>query len=248
MVHIAIVDDEEIFAKKLRQDILHLFADRQILCQASIYTDPTKFILAHQNKPFDLIYLDIDMSKKSGIETASEIRKNKTDTHLIFVSSYSHFVFDTFQYAPYRFIRKEKLETELFESVKSYCEEVYSKKQFLSFHFENNQVKNEDITKILYFFSLRHDVFICYSKEHQERLANRMYTMEQLENMLKPYGFIRIHKTYLVNCRYIYQIYSNSVSLVLSEGGDDIELPLSGRRLAEVKAQYQLFTRGSDAL
>lgn len=116
MIRIAVVDDDKIFAKQMQTELKSLFENKNIISNVLFYIDPEKFLHEYNNNPFDLIYLDIDMPKMNGIKLASMIRKNKTDTHIIFVSSYSHFVFNTFQYAPYRFIRKEKLLQELSES------------------------------------------------------------------------------------------------------------------------------------
>lgn len=246
MIRIAVVDDDEIFAEKLHIELKSLFQGKNIICNVSYYVDSEFFFEEHSSNPFDLIYLDIDMPKITGIKLASMIRKNKTlSVHLIFVSSYSHFVFDTFQYMPYRFIRKEKLSQELKESVNAYCEEVYAEKQIVELQFENNIIDTEDVTRIVYIYSLRHDIFLRCINE-SKRLANRTYTMEYLEELMKQYGFIRIHKTYLVNYKYIYQIRDNAV--ILKHESKSETLPLSARRYSLVKEQFKLLTRGGDAL
>ena len=96
MIRIAVVDDNEIYAYDLRKDIEKLFCEKDILCEVLSYTDPEKFITDHYENSFDLIYLDIDMPKINGIELAAMVRKSKTETYLVFVSSYSNFVFKYF--------------------------------------------------------------------------------------------------------------------------------------------------------
>lgn len=217
-------------------------------CEIRIYNDPIQFLSVQSDITFDLIYMDIDMPQKNGMELAGELRKKKSDAYLVFVSSYSDFVFETFQFAPHRFIRKEKLSEELPESIHSYCTDVYQKKKVLKFHLAGSGESKEDVAKIVYFFSLRHDIFLCRFPDQQVLLANRIYTLEQLEEKMKLHGFIRIHKTYLVNYRYIYQIRENAVLLQSPDGDRLTELPISGRRLAEVKTQFQILTRDGDAL
>lgn len=54
----------------------------------------------------------------------------------------------------------------------------------------------------------------------------------------RVYGFIRTHKSYIVNYRYVYEL--NKTFLVL----DNSEvIPLSRQRNAKVKLQYAHFTR-----
>lgn len=70
--------------------------------------------------------------------------------------------------------------------------------------------------------------------------------MDYLEEFFKPYGFIRVHKTYLVNCRYVYQIRNDQV--ILNYKSERTVLPLSARRMVDVKEQFKLLMRGGDAL
>ena len=98
---------------------------------------------------------------------------------------------------------------------------------------------------MIYFYSLRHDIFVLCGNQ-SKRLANRSYTMDSLEELMKPYGFIRNHKTYLVNYRFIYQVRNDAV--LLNYNGKNAALPLSTRRYSQVKEQYKLLMRGSDAL
>lgn len=245
MIRIAVVDDNEIYADNLRKDIKKLFCEKDILCEVLSYTDPEKFITEHSKNSFDLIYLDIDMPKINGMELAAMVRENKTETYLVFVSSYSNFVFKAFRYDAKRFIRRKKLKDELPESIDAYCQEVYYKKEFIEMKFENNITEITDIRKMVYFYSLRHDIFLLFDMQ-SKRLANRVYTMEALEEIMKPHGFIRIHKTYLVNYRFIHQIHDDTV--ILSHALNNAVLPLSARRYSQVKEQYKLFMRGTDAL
>ena len=58
---------------------------------------------------YDLVFMDIDMPELSGIDIASQLRKNNQNSDLIFVSAHPHFVFEAIRYTPYRFIRKTNL-------------------------------------------------------------------------------------------------------------------------------------------
>ncbi len=248
MIMIAIVDDEKNYVNIIKSHIESFLKEQKFQFQIFTYTNPLIFLENHCKMPFDLIYMDIDMPEMNGINAASEIRKNGKDSKLIFVSSYSHFVFDTFQYSPFRFIRKEKINSEVTESICSYCKEFCDGNQIMSFLYENNITKEVDVTKIMFIFSLRHDIYTCIDINVQERLANREYTMESLENMLKEHGFIRIHKTYLVNYRFIHQIFDNTLILKYVDNEKLPDLPVSVRRLSKVKNQYLYFSRGDDEL
>ena len=72
--------------------------------------------------------------------------------------------------------------------------------------------------------------------------------MDGLEQKMESFGFIRIHKSYLVNYRYIYQILEREVVLMPFHDGKTERLPLSARRIVETKMKFQQLTRGEDLL
>lgn len=56
---------------------------------------------------FDIIYLDIEMSGKNGIEAAKSIRRLDRDVLLIYVSSYETYFMQLFEVEPFRFIKNQ---------------------------------------------------------------------------------------------------------------------------------------------
>lgn len=67
--------------------------------------------------------------------------------------------------------------------------------------------------------------------------------MEYITDQLQPLGFLRIHKGFLVNFRYIAAIESTDVALTSGE-----KLPLSRRTAQQVKEQYLSILKEQGAL
>ncbi len=243
MIKIAIVDDEEMFVFSFQKDLKRLFKQNKVNCLISSFTSGQKFLEGYQEKEYDLVFLDIDMPEVNGIKIASDIRNNKINTELIFVSGHEHFVFESIHYIPFRFIRKADLLSDTEEAVYSFCKKIKDNKQYISLDLEGKNNSFEDISKIVYIFSQRHDIFILRVGKETSRLSSRLYTMDSLEELMNSKGFIRIHKSYLVNCTYIYKIKNEKIVLK-----DQSEIPLSRIRMAAVKEQYQIFLRRNDTL
>ena len=55
-----------------------------------------------------------------------------------------------------------------------------------------------------------------------------------MEKRLEPYQFLRIHKSYLVNYRYIYSLQNKTVTLE-----DGTVLPISRYRFLEVQSKFK---------
>ena len=93
-----------------------------------------------------------------------------------------------------------------------------------------------NVNNIRYFEVEGHHV-TAFFDDNEERVSG---TLNEYEERLKSIGFIRIHKSFLVNFRFIRAIGTNSVSLMNGE-----TLPLSRNRVAETKKNLMMFLRYS---
>ena len=87
---------------------------------------------------------------------------------------------------------------------------------------------------IWYFYAARHDIFYVKENKESTRLNTHKYTLDFLEEELREHGYIRVHRSYLVNCEYIYELKSDYV--ILKDGQS---LAMSRGRLEAVKKVYQ---------
>ena len=121
MIRIAMCDDETMFLQTYQKKVSELFQEHNVDCKIDTYTDARRFLEDCEKTSYDLIFLDIDMPGLSGIQLASKFRDKGLDTTLVFVSSHDDFVFETFRYNAYRFVRKNKLISDTQEMISSFC-------------------------------------------------------------------------------------------------------------------------------
>jgi DNA-binding LytR/AlgR family response regulator len=69
--------------------------------------------------------------------------------------------------------------------------------------------------------------------EGETEPAEVKMTMDLLESLTQPHGFLRIHKGYLVNFNYIQRIETGKLTL-----DDGKELPISRSKMEEVKRKF----------
>ena len=91
------------------------------------------------------------------------------------------------------------------------------------------------ISDIIYAQSF--DKYICLFLTEDKQTESIRYRLSDLEKQLVPHGFIRIHKSYLVNYRFIKSI--SSASILLDNGR---LLPASRIRLNEIKNTFRRLT------
>ena len=242
MIRIAMCDDETMFLQTYQKKVSELFQEHNVDCKIDTYTDARRFLEDCEKTSYDLIFLDIDMPEMSGMELAAEIRAMNSAAALIFVSSHSDFVFESFQFQPFRFLRKEWLAEELPDAVKAYCENYAKSGQTARLVLDDKRIVTKKLVEVVYFFSIRHHIYLVTLEETAE-LSAREYTLEKLEEQFSRSGFLRIHKSYLLNYRYVYHIGNDTVELTPHRLK---KLPLSHRRSAAVRKRYQYFMRGED--
>lgn len=238
MIRIAVVDDEIAFIQAYQKKIIELFRNCHVDCKIDTYTNAKLFQKKCKENLYDLIFLDIDMPEVSGIKIASEFRKFNAEVTLVFVSNHDNFVFETFQYNTYRFIRKNKLLSDTAEMIDSFCASLKTQPMYIHLDIDVQKSSLQNISKIMYFYSIRHDTFFCNFQNESFRLAMHTYTMNQLEEQFAEKGFIRVHRSYLVNYRWILQLKGDYVYLKNHE-----KIPLSRGRNEQVKMIYQKFIR-----
>lgn len=115
-VKIMICDDDRAVQKIMQKKIDRFCADDQIACQI-LCCDSGEEVLVLKPTP-DILFLDIQMPGRNGMEIAEELRKQHKDVILIFMTALSEYVYEAFDVGAFHYLVKpfqdEKLR-EVFE-------------------------------------------------------------------------------------------------------------------------------------
>jgi len=90
MVKILICDDDSTFAQSMFKMILSLPAYSSKSMKLSCLTDIAE-MSANTIAQYDILFLDIDLGKESGIDLARKMRKMNPEAVLIFVTNFSEY-------------------------------------------------------------------------------------------------------------------------------------------------------------
>lgn len=86
-IMIAIVDDEDVFAEKIHEKVDGFLRNIGMDFEIRIFTDGTALLDSCSDVRFDLVFLDIDMPKITGIDIAKKLREMQADTEIVFVTN-----------------------------------------------------------------------------------------------------------------------------------------------------------------
>lgn len=227
---IAICDDDYRFSEILKEKIESIFTAEDLKYDVSIYNSGADLI--NFVNQYDLIFLDVEMPNITGEKIAYHIITTKCKTLVVFVTNHDDFVSTSFKYKPFGFIRKDKLNVELKETVANLKEYLSDNMSLFLFDYQGKtmSVKFHEIVYI--------EVFGHYTTMHTvTREFEVLKTLSAIEKQLQNKGFVRTHKSFLVNCNYIFSIEKKCV--VLNTGQ---EIPLSRHRINDVKEALITFS------
>lgn len=189
-----------------------------------------------RKKHVDLIFLDIEMPEIDGISFLQMVKKIPG---VIFTTAYRHYAVEAFELDVIDYLLKPISFDRFVAAINKYYEKtnvlnVHSEIKKETVNFLNVKADRKtykvDISKIQYIESLKDYVkIVCYEKSivTHDSLSN-------VEAFLNEYGFIRIHRSFLVAVDKIRSFDGESVFL------ENKELPISRTYKKSVLAMLQI--------
>ena len=211
-VKIAVVEDEIIIADNICESLESL--GYNVLEPAITYTEGKELI---DNERPDIVILDIHLSgKKDGVDLALYIRDNY-DIPFIFLTAH----------ADKATVERAKISNPPAYLVKPFTkEELYSSIEVTLFNHQQNQYQKSSekhsvfIKQKNYFLKLKFDDILFLKSDHVYieilTLQNDKYVVREslsdFETKLND-DFVRIHRSYIVNSKYIDLVEINSIKV-----------------------------------
>lgn len=225
-----ICDDDRPFAENLRQRILSYFEKPNWKISIDCISDIGQLVEIDASK-YDVVFLDIDMGKINGISLARRMRKRHSDLIIVFVTNYVQYSLDGYEVHALRYLLKSQLDEKLPTCLNAVMAAYRKDRSFVRFSSNNIEV---DIlpSHIVFAETSQRRLKINLINEARSSILVSM-TMGKLEELLAPWGFLRVHQSYLANMAYIQQIKSTGIWLK-----DGTQLPVSARNYQELKQEY----------
>lgn len=225
---IAICDDEQMDRDEIVRMTKEICEREQLQAELSCFANAEELQRAVEREGgFDLLFMDVMMPGKTGMDLARILRKDGQEVPIVFISSSRDMALQGYEVAASRYLAKPVQESYLREA--------------LLFCLEQQQKKAGLLIPVCGVMRRIDAADICYLEINgrKTRVVEREGTLEtslsldELEHMLEGQGFLRIHKSFLVNCSQIHTLSASAV--VLTDGR---ELPVSKHRSKEVRTAF----------
>lgn len=226
-MNIAICDDEQYWQEHIHAIVTAFFKQKGIPCHIDIFSKGEDIV---ENNRFDMIFMDMEMTGMTGLETARRIRKTNDESAIVFLTSHDEIIKQTFEVKAYRFIEKKDYKEEVVRCLSSYISENAEKE---SIEVESKEGSFRIKLKEIMWIESDHNGSIVWGS--QSDIASSTF-LSEWEERLDGNIFFRCHKKYIVNLRWIESIDEN---IRLTNG---YQLELSRRKKKELKQLYMEYS------
>lgn len=237
MINIYFCDDNDKTIERGKE----LFKKYSINTQTDIHVRSFKraedmlFYMEDAHEIPHIIYLDIFMDELNGMETAKKLRHKNYRGEIIFLTTSPDFVFEAFDVGSFHYLVKQNVGEERFYEI---LDQVVLKVNKTDEEFFECTMGAEHrripISQITHFEIFRRVVSVYYNNDKFEFYN----TMEELESQLKDKGFVRVHRSYLVNMNHIKVFKTNSLLI-----SNDQEIPIGKTYQKNVKDKFSSYNR-----
>lgn len=201
MIKIAVCDDNTDYLNTV-EDYLEKIGSKMV--NYDIYMSGEELIAAYENNntSYDAIFLDMEMGELDGIETANYIRQIDKYVIIIFVTSHQKYMQSSFQCMPFRFLIKPINFSDFEEVFREVCIKLDDDPETFIF-LENKKRTRIFCSDIIFFESSAHSILI-YTRDGKVHKTRK--SIKELMGTIEKSTFVRVHRAFVVNLRYIHKI------------------------------------------
>lgn len=194
-IQIAILEDNKSHCEQLEMILNNWALKNGHSISISCFDNEHDIITNASRNKFDLLFSDIELDNSNGIAICSSLRDNGFTGDIIFITSYSEYVFQGYNVKAVNYILKPISEDAINKCMNTYLS--YHKNS--SYHFcKNNDIILIPYNDIICIYKTCHDCFINTTSQ----LYTQRGSLKDFENTF-PKQFIRCHKSCIVNVNHI---------------------------------------------
>lgn len=210
---IAICDDNQAEREQCKMRLAHLASVHSLDVEFSLYKkgEELLFHLQGVKEQPDIIYLDMRLDGMRGDEVASRLRTQGCTSEIVFITISKDFYGPAFDVRALHYIVKgETTDAKFNEIFLRAVETVRDKHTAYIMCTGAGEFRNIEIRKIRCFQVVKRIVTVFYGAEGEFSFYS---TIGKIEMRLNNYGFVRIHRSYLVAVKHIRTISFKEVTL-----------------------------------
>ena len=205
--HIAICDDELSIIQHIEYLVEKWGKSSGHLLKIEKYPSSEAFLFHYaEDKSYDILLLDIEMSGINGVELARKIRESNREVQIIFITGYMDYIIQGYDVEALHYLMKPVNEEKLY-SVLNKAAERLKKQEKVLLLFTDGEMVRIPLYEIEYI-----SVDKNYTTIHGKNNYTIKRTLTDIETELDP-RFYRVGRSYIVNLQSIKKITRREIFL-----------------------------------
>lgn len=247
----AIIIDDELASRETLAGYLKKYCPKvKLLGMAENVIEGEKLI--QQTNP-DLVYLDIEMPFGNGFDLLEKFPEATFET--IFVTAFSNYAIQALNLSAAYYLLKPINIDDLIKATEKVIQEraekqEYSRTSLLLNNLKQSEKKDQKLAlptmegfevvqvKDIIYCKAEDNFSNIFFKDGSKALICR--TLKHYQNVLDPFGFCRVHKSYVVNLHEVQKFIKGKGGSVVMSNGDELDVSVNKKKDFLEKFQQHL--------
>jgi len=234
MFNVAICDDEVYYRDYISGLVTQYFSGLELEYHLDVFESGTDLCMTGlENKEYDIVFLDVNMKEMDGIETAKQIRNRNSNAFIVFITAFVSFSPEGYKVNAIRYILKDNhnFQTAFIECMDTIFEKMDINKFKMKFDFIEGE--KEILVDDIFFIESRLHKLVFEMNGKGVKKYTLYRKLDDIEILLEPFGFLRLHQSFLANIKHIAQVNNYRAVLTTSK-----ELPIPKQKFKMIKEAF----------
>lgn len=233
MLQIAVCDDNINELSNMTQLINLYHSSKRLNFEYAVFPNGFDLVsILKKGKRFDIYCLDIIMPGFTGIDVAKEIRSFDKSASILFFTSSPEFALESYSVKAINYILKPISKEKLFFTFDDMLEQIKAKKDEDAVIVKSNEgIQKLLVSNLVYVEVIGRNVLYHLLSGKVTECTEPFSSV--CNNLLKYGCFIKPHRSYLVNMRYVDTIENHKMTLQTH-----VDIPVARGKLSEIKQHY----------
>lgn len=234
-MRIAIAEDEQAYLEQLQNHLQHFAKEAGMSIQVDAFSNGAQLV-EHYRGGWDLILLDVDMPTMNGLDAARNIRQLDQNVFIIFITNLAQYAIKGYEVNALDYVLKPVSYYALSMKLNMVSRLLRRNAEHFLTISHNGDLHRFPVSGLFYVEIFSHQ--LNYHTIDGDITTTNNHTLSALEQELAEYGFVRCHKSCLINLRHVQELRGNTVHLA------GVELPVSRNRRKAVMQAIMNYSKG----
>lgn len=235
---IAIIEDEQHTSRRLQNIVNNHFPDFDIIGTAESVVEGIN-IIRHGHP--QIVLMDIHLKDGTGFDLIE--RLFPIDFKIIFITAFEHFAIKAFKFSAIDYVLKPFDDTDITEAIQRAVQQLNKESGDLKIEalLSNYKSEQKELKKIV--LKTNDSIYVVRVNEIIRLESDGAYTrffftdgrnvlvsknLKEFDDLMREYGFFRIHQTHLINMEYVVRYLKGDGGFVIMKDGS--KPPVSTRK------------------